>query len=40
MCDIVFEKAKGCGGTVNRASLYGEVAVGRVQMLWEISQNS
>ena len=30
MCNIVFEKVKGCGGTV---SIYGEAAVGRVQML-------
>ena len=22
MCDIVFDKAKGCGGTVNRTSVY------------------
>ena len=27
MCDIVFEKAKGHGGTVNRTSVYGEAAV-------------
>ena len=26
MCDIVFEKTKGRGGTVNRTSLYAEVA--------------
>ena len=26
MCDIVFEKAKGRGGTVNRTSVYGEAA--------------
>ena len=24
MCDIVFEKAKGRGGTVNRRSVYAE----------------
>ena len=30
MCDIVFEKAKGRGGTVNRTSAYGEAAVRRV----------
>ena len=29
MCDIVFEKAKGRGGKVNRASVYAEAAVGR-----------
>ena len=27
MCDIVFEKAKGCGGTVNRTSVYAEADV-------------
>ena len=26
MCDIVFEKAKGCGWTVNRRSVYTEAA--------------
>ena len=30
MCDIVFEKAKGRGGTVNRMSIYGKAAVRRV----------
>ena len=30
MCNIVFEKTKGRGKTVNRASVYAEVAVGRV----------
>ena len=30
MCDIVFEKAKGRSRTVNRASVYAEVAVRRV----------
>ena len=30
MCDIVFEKAKGRGGTVNRTCVYGEAAVRRV----------
>ena len=30
MCDIVFEKAKGRGRTVNRASVYVEAAVRRV----------
>ena len=30
ICDIVFEKVKGRGGTVNRTSLYGETAVRRV----------
>ena len=34
MCDIVFEKVKGRGKKVNRASVYAEVAVQRV------SQNS
>ena len=30
MCDIVFGKAKGCSGTVNRISVYAKAAVGRV----------
>ena len=30
ICDIVFEKAKGCGGTVNRASVYADAAVRKV----------
>ena len=30
MCNIVFEKAKGCGRTVNRASVYAEAAVRKV----------
>ena len=30
MCDIVFEKAKGRGRTVNRASVYAEAAIRRV----------
>ena len=30
MCDIVFDKAKGRGGTVNRTSVYAEAAVHRV----------
>ena len=30
MCDIAFEKTEGCGGTVNRTSVYAEVAVQRV----------
>ena len=30
MCDIVFEKAKGHGGTVNRTSVYVEAEVRRV----------
>ena len=30
MCDIVFEKAKGRGGAVNRTSVYAEAAVRRV----------
>ena len=29
MCDIDFEKVKGCGRKVNRASVYAEAAVGR-----------
>ena len=29
MCDIVFEEAKGRGGTVNRTSFYAEAAVRR-----------
>ena len=29
MCDIVFEKTKGSGGTVNRTSVYAEAAVQR-----------
>ena len=29
MCDIVFEKAKGRGGTVSRTSVYGEAAMQR-----------
>ena len=29
MCDIVFEKAKGCGQKVNRVSVYAEAAVRR-----------
>ena len=29
MCDIVFEKAKGDGGKVNRMSVYAEAAVQR-----------
>ena len=39
----VFEKAKDCGGTVNRISDYAEAAVrsGSIEKLfWEISQNS
>ena len=27
MCDVVFEKAKGCGVTVNRRRVYTEAAV-------------
>ena len=27
MCDVVFEKTKCCGGTVNRMSFYAEAAV-------------
>ena len=27
MYDIVFEKAKGCGGKLNRTSVYAEAAV-------------
>ena len=30
MCDIVFEKAKGHGETVNKTSVYDEAAVRRV----------
>ena len=30
MCDIVFDTAKGRGGTVNRTSVYAEAAVQRV----------
>ena len=30
MCDIIFEKAKGHGRKVNRASVYAEAAVRRV----------
>ena len=30
MCDIVFEKAKGCGEKVNRTSVCAEAAVRRV----------
>ena len=30
MCDIAFENAKGCGGTVNTTSVYTEAAVRRV----------
>ena len=30
MCDIVFEKVKGRGGTVNSTSVYSEAAVQRV----------
>ena len=30
MCDIVFEKTKGRGGTVNRTSVYVEAAVQKV----------
>ena len=30
MCDIVFEKPKGRGGTVNRTNVYAEVAVKKV----------
>ena len=26
MCDIVFEKTRGCGETVNRGSVYAEAA--------------
>ena len=29
MCGIVFEKAKGHGGTVNRTSVYAEAAIRR-----------
>ena len=30
MCEIVFKKAKGRGGTVNRSSVYGKATVRRV----------
>ena len=30
MCDFVYAKAKGHGGTVNRTSVYDEAAVPRV----------
>ena len=30
MCDIIFEKTEGRGGTVNRKSVYAEAAVQRV----------
>ena len=30
MCDIVFEKAKGRAGKVNRTSVYAEAAIRRV----------
>ena len=30
MCNIVFEKTKGRGGTVNRTSVHAEAAVQRV----------
>ena len=30
MCDIVFENARGHGGTVNRTNVYAEAAVRRV----------
>ena len=30
MWDIVFEKTKGCGGTVNRTSTYAKAAVQRI----------
>ena len=31
MCDIVFEKTKGRGRTVNRTSAYAEAAVGSLK---------
>ena len=43
ICDIVFERAKGRDGTVNRTSDYVDAAVKRgsiKKVLWEISQNS
>ena len=44
MCDIVFEKAKGRGRKINRASVYAEAAVRKGSLkrcwVWEISQNS
>ena len=30
LCDIILEKVKGCGKTVNKASVYTEAAVRRV----------
>ena len=30
MCDIDFEKARGCGGTVNIMNVYAETAVQKV----------
>ena len=30
MCDIVFRKTEGRGGTVNRTSVYAEAAIQRV----------
>ena len=30
MCDIIFEKAQGCAGKVNRTSVYAEPAIRRV----------
>ena len=30
MCDIIFQKVKGRGRTVNRASVYAEAALRRV----------
>ena len=30
MCDVVYAKAKGHGGTVNRTSVYAEAAARRV----------
>ena len=50
LCDIVFGKVKGQGGTVNRTSVYGKGFEGFEsscrpkgsfkRVLWEISQNS
>ena len=40
ICDIVYEKAKGRGGTVKRTSVYGEAKVSLKKMFREILQNS
>ena len=43
ICDITFDKANVCNGTVNRMNDYVETVVhkgSRKKMFWEISQNS